>query len=143
MSPRVERPRHPYVQIAGHYRKLIADGSLQPGARLPAVNTIAEEWDVSPGTAHKAIRQLAGEKLVEPTQQGTWVLDHAEPASLVGLLRKAQREIDDTAFNLGANGSTSEQRQTLADTLTQLAELLRSTHDTPTVTDTGDRTPTQ
>lgn len=81
MSPRVERPAAPYAQIADHYRKLIADGTLRPGTRLPTVTKIAEDWDVSPGTAHKAIRQLAGEKLVEPTQQGTWVLEtRATPA---------------------------------------------------------------
>lgn len=74
VSPQLQRPGHPYVQIADHYRRLIADGQLQPGSRMPTVTSIAEDWGVSPGTAHKAIRLLAGERLVEPTQQGTWVL---------------------------------------------------------------------
>jgi len=75
MAPRLQRPGHPYVQIADHYRTLIADGALRPGTRLPTVTAIADEWGVSPGTAHKAVRLLAAEKLVEPTQQGTWIRD--------------------------------------------------------------------
>jgi DNA-binding GntR family transcriptional regulator len=63
----------PFRQIADKYRQLIRDGSLAAGERLPTVATIASEWDVSPGTAHKAIRQLQGEKLVLTTQQGTTV----------------------------------------------------------------------
>jgi DNA-binding GntR family transcriptional regulator len=73
--PELERPpRPPYVQITDHYRTLIATGALRHGDRLPTVAEIAERWSCSPGTAHKAIRQLRGEGLVNTTQQGSTVI---------------------------------------------------------------------
>ncbi|GAA3978873.1 GntR family transcriptional regulator [Thermobifida alba] len=74
MPPRIERSRPPYVQIADHYRDLISSGQLAEGDRLPTVTELAAEFSVSPGTAHKAIRQLRGEGLVRTTQQGSTVL---------------------------------------------------------------------
>ncbi|GLU47589.1 GntR family transcriptional regulator [Nocardiopsis ansamitocini] len=80
MTPH-DRPRSPYAQIADHYRELIANGELSEGARLPTVADLATAFSVSPGTAHKAVRQLRGEGLVRTTQQGTTVLGHrAVPA---------------------------------------------------------------
>lgn len=100
MSPQIQRPGHPYVQIADHYRQLITAGDLQPGTRLPTVTTIANEWGVSPGTAHKAIRLLAGERLVDPTQQGTWVLGTRAtptPRDRVGRVHRGDEEPGDVS----------------------------------------------
>lgn len=73
--PELERPpRPPYVQIADHYRDLIATGELRHGAKLPTIAEIAERWSCSPGTAHKAIRQLRGEGLIDTRQQGSTVI---------------------------------------------------------------------
>lgn len=69
----LSRPAAPYAQIATHYRDLISLGDLQPGDRLPTVIQMATAWKVSPGTAHKAIRQLRSEGLVHTTRQGTTV----------------------------------------------------------------------
>lgn len=69
----LSRPAAPYVQIADHYRELIATGNLQPGDRLPTVIQMAAAWKVSPGTAHKAVRRLRSEGLVRTTRQGTTV----------------------------------------------------------------------
>ncbi|MFV2195489.1 GntR family transcriptional regulator [Nocardiopsis sp. LOL_012] len=73
LSPRVQRPLPPYQQIADHYRDLITQGTLKEGDRLPTVAEIADEWGVSPGTAHRGMQQLRGEKLVATNQQGTTV----------------------------------------------------------------------
>ncbi|MDA8369249.1 MAG: GntR family transcriptional regulator [Nocardiopsaceae bacterium] len=76
MTPEIQRPSPPYAQIADYYRDLIATGALREGARLPTVTEMAEKFSVSPGTAHKAVRQLRGEGLLHTTQQGTTVLGH-------------------------------------------------------------------
>lgn len=82
MSPRIDRPRPPYVQIGEHYRHLISDGTLAEGDRLPGVAQLAREWDVAPGTAHKALRYLHAARLVDVTTQGTIVrTQRATPAS--------------------------------------------------------------
>lgn len=82
MSPRVERPRPPYVQIGEHYRRLISEGILAEGDRLPGVAQLSREWEVAPGTAHKAMRYLDAAKLVDVTNQGTVVrTQRATPAS--------------------------------------------------------------
>ncbi|HLR97326.1 MAG TPA: GntR family transcriptional regulator [Jiangellaceae bacterium] len=69
----LSRPAAPYLQIADHYRELIATGVLRSGDRLPTVIQMATTWRVSPGTAHKAVRRLRGEGLVRTTRQGTTV----------------------------------------------------------------------
>lgn len=81
MSPSLERPQPPYLQIADHFRSKITEGELGEGDRLPTVADIADTWKVSPGTAHRAIRTLRGEKLVTTNQQGTKVLGGRAAAS--------------------------------------------------------------
>src|SRR5690606_37019856 len=86
MAPKLSRPKPPYVQIADHYRDLISTGALRDGDRLPTVADLAETWKCSPGTAHKALRQLRGEGLIHTRQQGSTVIGHRavpEPAEKV------------------------------------------------------------
>lgn len=72
----LQRSAPAYVQIAEHYRELITNGTYNPGEQLPTVNDLAVQWDVSPGTANKAMRYLAGEGLVRIERPaGTTVLD--------------------------------------------------------------------
>jgi GntR family transcriptional regulator len=71
--PRAERAAPPYVQIADHYRNLILDGELQPGARLPSLADIASEWQVATGTAGRAIAHLQVEGAIWTSPQGTFV----------------------------------------------------------------------
>lgn len=74
MAPQLQRPKPPYVQIADHYRELISTGALRHGAKMPTVAEVAERWSCSPGTAHKALRQLRGEGLIDTKQQGSTVI---------------------------------------------------------------------
>lgn len=86
MAPKLNRPSPPYVQLADHYRDLISTGSLRHGDKLPTVAELAEAWEISPGTAHKALRALRGEGLIDTRQQGSTVIGHRavpEPAERV------------------------------------------------------------
>ncbi|MFE0270506.1 GntR family transcriptional regulator [Nocardiopsis alba] len=73
--PRIDRPQPPYRQIADHYRRLIEQGDLRPGDRIPSVLAMAAVMGVSPGTAHKAARALQADGLVETTRRGSVVAE--------------------------------------------------------------------
>ncbi|MFD5110352.1 GntR family transcriptional regulator [Streptomyces cinereoruber] len=50
-----------YLDIADHYRRLIADRQIHDGQRLPSVREIASEWNVATKTAQRALKALAME----------------------------------------------------------------------------------
>ena len=60
-------PRKPNVQIAGSIRAAILSGELEPGARLPSGNELAEFFGVSRMTVVAAIRTLRQEGFVRST----------------------------------------------------------------------------
>lgn len=70
----LQRPAPPYMQIADHYRALISTGALRQGDKLPTIAQLSERFEVSPGTANKAMRQLRGERLIDTRQQGSVVV---------------------------------------------------------------------
>ena len=55
----------PYRQIAAILRERIQSGELAPGAAVPSVRTIQQEYGVAQTTARKAIRVLVDEGLAE------------------------------------------------------------------------------
>lgn len=55
-----------YAEIASHYRKLIADGTLAPGDEMPSMSKVCEKFNVSITTANRAYRQLKSEGLTVP-----------------------------------------------------------------------------
>lgn len=66
-----------YLEIAESVRRRIAAGDLIPGDRLPAVRSLAEQWNCTPGTVNRAYRQLAEEGLVSGRRgRGTRILDN-------------------------------------------------------------------
>jgi GntR family transcriptional regulator len=71
--PKAKRVDPPYVQVMDHYRRLILDGALSEGDRLPPVAEIGREWGVSTATAGRAISQLQIEGFVRTNPQGTFV----------------------------------------------------------------------
>ncbi|MDA8368602.1 MAG: GntR family transcriptional regulator [Nocardiopsaceae bacterium] len=73
MTPRIQRPEPPYLQLVAHYRTLIKDGELKSGTRLPATRELADQWQVSHTTVAKAVTLLRSEGLVETSNQGTTV----------------------------------------------------------------------
>lgn len=57
-------PRRPYVKIAASIRAAILSGELEPGAKLPTGEDLAETFGVSRMTVHSAIRMLREEGYV-------------------------------------------------------------------------------
>jgi len=50
-----------YLQIADHFRRLIAGGKLKPGDRLPAIRELAKKIGLDPGTVSRAYQELERE----------------------------------------------------------------------------------
>lgn len=70
MSPKLQRPVPPYLQITEHYRDLIKNGQLKDGDRLPSARQLVEEWGVAHATAAKVLSTLRAEGLVRTTSGG-------------------------------------------------------------------------
>jgi GntR family transcriptional regulator len=71
-----------YAEIASHYRKLIADGTLAPGDAMPSMRDVCEEFSVSITTANRAFRQLKSEGLTAPKPGvGTVVVEQPRVAA--------------------------------------------------------------
>ncbi|MQA26034.1 MAG: GntR family transcriptional regulator [Micromonosporaceae bacterium] len=67
-------PRSPYRQIADQLRTAIESGQLAPGAQLPPVSALTEEYGVSPNTAKSALAALRDEGLIVSRQgKGSYV----------------------------------------------------------------------
>lgn len=71
-----------YAEIADHFRKLIADGTLAPGAEMPSMRNVCTEFNVAITTANRAFRILKEEGLtvVRPGRK-TLVADQPRVAS--------------------------------------------------------------
>ena len=81
MSPRVDRPEPPYLQVVNHIRRQIVSGELGPGDHAPSERQIVTDWDVSRSTATKVLAALRSEGLVESVQGvGTVVRPFAQRA---------------------------------------------------------------
>ena len=71
-QPRAPQP--PYLHIAGIIRERIEHGELRPGEQVPSVSRLAEEFEVSRGTARRALDVLKEWGLTEATPGwGTFV----------------------------------------------------------------------
>ncbi len=55
----------PYRQVAAILRERIEAGQYRPGARLPSINDLVQEFGVARTTAGKALRLLVTEGLAE------------------------------------------------------------------------------
>lgn len=62
-------PCPPYLQIADHLRTDVRSRKLAPGAQLPTMQALANEYGVSLGTAKSALNVLREEGIVV-TRQG-------------------------------------------------------------------------
>lgn len=72
-------PTPPYRQVAEILRQRIADGTYQPGARLPSTRALVQEFGVAQFTAQKALRLLVDEGLAVMTHGlGTFVKAESE-----------------------------------------------------------------
>ena len=64
MSPTVDRPEPPYLQIVKRISEQIRSGELRDGDMVPSTRKLAAGWNVSWPTAAKALTMLQSEGLV-------------------------------------------------------------------------------
>jgi DNA-binding GntR family transcriptional regulator len=64
MSPMVQRPEPPYLQIVEHLRRQVRSGQLRDGDLVPSTRQLAKDWGVSVPTAAKALATLRSEGYV-------------------------------------------------------------------------------
>ncbi|THV40589.1 GntR family transcriptional regulator [Glycomyces buryatensis] len=76
MSPKVQRTKAAYEQIYEDLRDKIANDDLAVGDKVPSARQLADDWDVQPNTAMKALTVLRREGLTETILgKGTFVRD--------------------------------------------------------------------
>lgn len=88
MSP--EPQTGPASRIANDLREAIAKGRLQPGAKLPPVRDLAEQYGVSRNTAAKAIAQLSNEGIIRTRYGSGAYVRESHPVRRVGPDRYAR-----------------------------------------------------
>ncbi|BAU29828.1 GntR family transcriptional repressor for pyruvate dehydrogenase complex [Aneurinibacillus soli] len=70
-----------YEVIAEQLEKLVENGSLEPGTRLPTIDRLAEQYQVGKSTIREALSQLKARGLIESRQgEGTFVKKSASAA---------------------------------------------------------------
>ncbi len=75
MAPRRGK-QPPYLVIAGDLRKKIQSGELAPGDQVPSMHELAEQYEVTRGTALRALKVLKEEGLTEASPGwGTFVAE--------------------------------------------------------------------
>lgn len=57
-------PERPSERVAADLRRRVAAGEWEPGAALPTVAALADEYEVSRATVTRVLRLLAGEGIV-------------------------------------------------------------------------------
>jgi DNA-binding GntR family transcriptional regulator len=66
--------RPPYLQLADILAARIESGELGPGARVPSITTLVQEYGIAKNTARRALTELQERGLVEIHQGwGTFV----------------------------------------------------------------------
>lgn len=72
-------PQLVYVVVADHIAGQIADGRLQPGARLPGELAMAADYGIARMTVARAVRELRDRGLVVTVRgKGTFVVEAPE-----------------------------------------------------------------
>lgn len=70
-------PVAPWRQIAAIYVERIESGELAPGARLPSIRSISQEFDVAATTAQKVIEHLRDQGYAVTSPMGTFVAERS------------------------------------------------------------------
>lgn len=92
-----------WKQIEDGVRRLVAAGTLKPGASLPSVRDLARDLGVNPATASKAYQHLTDAGVLEVRRgEGTFVSD-TPPALSRG---ERAREIKEAASRFVAVAAT-------------------------------------
>lgn len=95
-----------YAEIASHYRKLIADGTLAPGDELPSMREVCDQFGVSITTVNRAFRLLKAEGLtLAKPGIGTVVADRPKVAATAAARLK---RISRTGKSYGAKETSTD-----------------------------------
>jgi len=121
-----------YAEVAAQIERLILDGTLQPGDKLPSERDLAERFDVSRSAIREAIRALELKGFVEPRPgEGTLVRTPTfdsllNPlASLLGQKRELVAELLDVREMLEPPLAARAARHALPEDLAHLEDILR------------------
>jgi DNA-binding LacI/PurR family transcriptional regulator len=100
-----------WKEIADIIRKDIERGVIQPGAKLPTETDMASHWNVSRMTAHRAMRSLQDEGLVERHPRiGSVVKNAAKPASrVIAILFHQRNDFLELQYLLGVRSGLTDQ----------------------------------
>lgn len=111
--------RAPYLQVAEALRVAIRQGTYEPGARLPTVTELAEQYGVAKMTVQRAVTALRDEGLVMSWQgRGTFVRDRTytpdvpaeEEPTYAAIMRRLDSMCDEMQ-QLGDRLASLESRQ--------------------------------
>ncbi|WP_285620438.1 FadR/GntR family transcriptional regulator [Kineosporia sp. NBRC 101677] len=139
-APTGPRPLE-YERVAGELRRMIVDGHLRPGDRLPAEGELTARMGVSRGTLREALRVLSAQKLLTSARGvngGTFVAEpspddvvgHLETSLTLlsrgrvsaGHLLEMRSQLEVPAAELAARRRTEDDLQQLQLSVTGLAE---------------------
>lgn len=101
-----------YQRVAEAIKAQIRAGVLKPGDQLPGNRRVAEEYDVSLGTAQKALRVLQDEGwLIATPAVGVFVndLSDREPDTVAGITRQLD-DLQETVADLSRRLERLEER---------------------------------
>jgi len=97
-----------YQQIMDQVRRLVGDGSLSPGARLPSVRQLAAELAINPNTVAKAYQLLEIEGTIKTLRRrGAFVGETSAAKAALARDRRLKEVVDrlvEEAERLGVSG---------------------------------------
>jgi GntR family transcriptional repressor for pyruvate dehydrogenase complex len=126
--------------VAENLHALIVSGELEPGSRLPSMQTLAEQYGVSVPSVREALAALDAAGLVEILHgQGTfvrtrppdsplmsgWIGFGSDPEELRGLI-EARKLIEVHLADVAAVRATDEERVAIAQSVERLEESRKS-----------------
>jgi GntR family transcriptional regulator len=99
-----------YLQLMQQIRHAAETGTLEDGAQLPGIRTLAEKLVVSPNTVAKAYSELEHEGLLELRQgSGAFVCLKSRARSLGDSVQAARRRIRELIDQLREDGLLDEE----------------------------------
>jgi GntR family transcriptional regulator len=100
----VDDPAPAYVQLERRVRLAVADGTLQPGDRLPSVRLLAGRLGLAPNTVGRAYAELAREGVIVARAGGGSEVAPRESLDRTALARSRQERLRTLARQAAVRG---------------------------------------
>lgn len=100
----LDDPAPAYVQLERRVRIAIADGTLQPGDRLPSVRLLAQRLGLAPNTVGRAYAELAREGVIVARAGGGSEIAPREALDSTALARSRQERLRLLARQVAVRG---------------------------------------